>query len=149
MSLLESIAEKAESRVADTEWVARHVRAVREQLAEQEIPEESRAPADAGLEVLERRAGELAETGRYALAVVVGRIALGQDDQAERWWRELRDASFDRRGEMLDEAGRASVAGKRRRERESAEAWVRVRSVALELLKAAGQAALPLLLAAL
>jgi hypothetical protein len=141
-NLLRKLAEKAESTITEP-WVHGHVLRVRERL--DSLHEEARGPADAGLAVLLARSDELAEIGRYSFTAVVNDLALGLEDDARAWWLEIQGASFDDRDRMLDEAGAAAVAAKRRRKAE----WETVRSIALEVLKVAGQVALPILLAAL
>lgn len=141
-SLLGKLVERAREKVGDEDWVARAVESGRREL--DELPVETRYAAEAALEVLERRKADLAHVSQAAFVAVAARVALGQDDEAHVEW-VLHDGSFAERIAARETAAGEVIAEEDARR----EAWARIRSVALEVLRVAGQVAIPLLLAAL
>lgn len=141
-SLLERLAERAGEKIADPRWVERAVESGRRELGE--LPAETRVPAEAALEVLERRKADLAHVSQAGFIAIATRLALQQDDEAHVEWL-LHDAALVERIDARLAAAGAVIGEKDARR----EAWARIRSVALEVLRVAGQVAIAILLAAL
>lgn len=139
---LQDLADRVAIASKDPKWVDKLVEKGHSQI--DGLEPEARAFAEAGLAVLETRRADVAGLAAGTFISVSHSLALGKVDEARRAW--LADyASHADRMSALDAAMGAALDAAQRR----AEQWERVKDVALAFLKAAGQVAIPLLMAAI
>lgn len=105
---------------------------------------EAKPAVDAALDTMLANKDVLGHVSSTAFVAIVGHLALGQEDQARLLYL-AKDASFDEMMAALDQ----SDAAARKAKADKDAAWAATKKVALEVLVAAGKAALPLLLAAI
>lgn len=132
-----------DTSLSDPKWVEKAVEKGRVQLYTVADPA-LRDLAAKGLDHLQARAPELAGVSHRTFVAVTARLSLGQVATARLEFLAER-ASYEDRMAALDAATDAAQNGMKQR----AEDWEKVKDVALEFLKIAGQVALPILLAAL
>lgn len=96
------------------------------------------------LDTLVDHQDELVTISAQAFVAIVAHVALNQDDQAKLIYLAT-GASFDERMAVLD----SDDANAAKAKADSDKMWETIRTVALDILEAAGKAAIPILLAAL
>lgn len=123
------------------EWAARGVDIVRDRAAS--APPAVRSGLVAMGNVLTARKAELVDVAPAAVAFVAASLALGADENAVRlaWIRAT--ATPDERDDARNEARAATVKAAD----DTARMWHTIKTVAQELLRVGGQAALPMLIA--
>lgn len=146
MSLLDKILDKSLDKgkdlASDPAWVEKAVASGKKQAGQLG---DLKPIADAALDELLANKDKIARVSGAAFVGIVSHLALGKDEDAKLLYLRSGKASFDELMGALDKASDATRAAKKAHD----EAWDEVKSVALSILKMAGQIAIPLLLAAI
>lgn len=141
MALIDKLLDRAADEVKDPRWVERAVRQGKNQSA---ALGDFKPVADAALDELLVHKDAVAEVSGATFVGIVSYLALGKDNEAKMLYLRT-DASFGELMGALDQASETTRAEKKARE----ESWQKVKAVGQKILKKAGQAAIPLLLAAI
>lgn len=141
MALLDNLLEKAKEKVTDPTWVEKAVESGKKQTDKLGA---AKPVADAALDEMLANKDKLSKVSGVTFTAIVSSLALGRVDEAKLLYLR-QSASFDELMGALDAASDAT----RKAQKEREEAWAAVKEVALDILKKAGSAAIPLLLAAI
>jgi hypothetical protein len=134
-----TLAAQADKRV--DKWVDQGVESLRSKVLPK-LPTEAAGVANAVMGVLDGGKDTLHEISHGSFAAITSYIAVGSEDEAYLLFLRERATHEERQNALLG-AMRASVDAKAARD----EMWAKVKKLALDVLAAAGKAAIPLLLA--
>jgi hypothetical protein len=141
-TLLQDLVSKASDKVGTNLGKWTDAALARRDATISALPAETQPIANAVADLIADKKDVIVGTSREGIVALTSRLALGQVDEAKLIW--LRDsASFDERVAARD----AASAANRDRVKRDEESWQATKDFGLAVLKAAGQAAIPVLLA--
>lgn len=142
MELLDKLASSGDKTLRSGDWVEKVATKGKDQLLPK-VPEDVKPGVEKALVRIVEGKSALGTVSADGFTAITSYLGLGMEDEAKRVF--LREhATHAERQNAMKAAAQAAYKGHVASEK----AWLEVRAIALDVLKFAGQAAIPLLLAA-